>query len=112
MDARERALELLYEADLKDRPVMDVVHELPVAPDPFTAELLGLVQLHRDDIDADLTRVARGWSLDRMPVVDRAVLRLAVAELGWMPDTPVAVVLNEAVELVKCFSTDASGRFV
>lgn len=112
LDARERALELLYEADLKDRAVGEVIGALPVPADPFTAELIGLADRHGDEIDADLTRVARGWTLDRMPVVDRAILRLGVAELRWVADTPTAVVLNEAVELAKRFSTDDSSRFV
>lgn len=112
LDARERALELLYESDLKGRDVADVLAELPLAPDPFTASVVRLVGSHRADIDADLTRVSRGWTLERMPVVDRAILRLGLAELRWTPDVPVAVVINEAVELAKRFSTEASSRFV
>lgn len=112
LDARERALELLYEADLKDRPVSAVVDELPVAADPFTVALVTLVDEHRDAIDDDLVRVARGWTLERMPVVDRAILRIGIAELRWASDTPTAVVINEAVELAKRFSTDASSRYV
>ncbi len=112
LDARERALELLYEADLKGRPVAEILAELPVAADPFTIELVTLADRHRDEIDADLVRVSRGWTLDRMPVVDRAILRVGVAELRWAPATPTAVVINEAVELAKRFSTDASSRYV
>jgi N utilization substance protein B len=55
---------------------------------------------------------ANGWTLARMPVIDRNVLRMAVYELSYSPDVPVAVVINEAVELAKTFSTDDSGRFV
>ncbi len=112
LDARERVLELLYEADLKDRPVSEIVDELPVAPDAFTVELLALTEAHRDEIDADLTRVARGWTLERMPIIDRAILRVGAAELRWTPQVPTAVVINEAVELAKRFSTDASSRYV
>lgn len=112
LDARERVLELLYEADLKDRAVGEIVAELPVVPDAFTVELLALTETHRDEIDADLTRVARGWTLERMPIVDRAILRVGVAELRWKREIPTAVVINEAVELAKRFSTDASSRYV
>jgi N utilization substance protein B len=70
------------------------------------------VQADRDRIDALLAAASVDWELDRMPVLDLSVLRIAVAELiGW-PETPVAVVLNEAVELAKEFSTEESGRFV
>lgn len=112
IDARERALELLYEADLKGLEVGEIVAGLPVAPDPFTVELVDLVASHRDEVDAELTRVARGWTLERMPVVDRAILRMGAAEMRWAPEVPVAVVINEAVELAKRFSTEASSRYV
>lgn len=112
LDARERALELLYEADLKGRPVTEVIAALPIAPDPFTVDTLQRVTEHLDDIDDDLARVSRGWTLDRMPVVDRAILRLGVSELRWTTEMPTAVVINEAVELAKRFSTEDSGRFV
>lgn len=112
LNARERAFELLYEADLKDRTIDEVLSELPVAPDSFTVRVLTEAGRHREEIDADLIRVSKGWSLERMPVLDRAILRMGVAELGWLPDVPTAVIINEAVELAKVFSTDASGRFV
>jgi N utilization substance protein B len=70
------------------------------------------VQAHRDRIDAILTETADGWTVARMPDVDRAVLRLAVFELLWSLDVPVAVAIDEAVELVKTLSTDESPSFV
>ena len=112
LDARERALELAYEADVKSQDVAEVLAGLPLAPDPFTAQVVGLVGEHATEIDDDLERVSRGWTLDRMPVLDRAILRLGVAELRWMDEVPTAVVINEAVELAKRFSTDSSSRFV
>ena len=66
---------------------------------------------HRAEIDAELGRVASGWRVERMPAVDRAVLRLALYELRHT-DTPVGVVISEAVELAKQFSTGRSGAFV
>ncbi len=111
-EARERALGLLYEIDVKDRPAPDVLAELPVAPDQFTIDLVLGVGEHRASIDELLGRYARGWEVARMPVVDRTLLRMATFELLHRPDVPRNVVINEAVELAKMYSTDDSGRFV
>ncbi|MGI8521006.1 MAG: transcription antitermination factor NusB [Actinomycetota bacterium] len=70
------------------------------------------VQEHQADIDELIVKHAERWGLQRMPVVDRTVLRMATCELLWGEDIPVAVAINEAVELVKSLSTDDSGRFV
>ena len=110
--ARERALALLYEAELKGVPADEVVAALAVPPDAYAASLVAAVSDRRSEIDALVDGAAIGWDLDRMAVVDRNVLRLAVAELLTEPDVPTAVVLNEAVELASAFSTDDSGRFV
>ena len=110
--ARERVVTLLYEAELKGRRPTEVLDELAVAPDPYTVDLVRAVETRRADIDARIGGAAIGWELDRMAVVDRNVLRLAVAELLGCPDVPTAVILNEAVELASAYSTDDSGRFV
>jgi len=110
--ARERVVTLLYEAELKGRRPTEVLDELMVAPDPYTVDLVRTVEARRSDIDALIAGAAIGWELDRMAVVDRNVLRLAVAELLECPDVPTAVILNEAVELASAYSTDDSGRFV
>ena len=110
--ARERVVTLLYEAELKGRRPTEVLDELMVAPDPYTVDLVRAVEARRPDLDALITGAAIGWELDRMAVVDRNVLRLAVAELLECPDVPTAVILNEAVELASAYSTDDSGRFV
>jgi N utilization substance protein B len=110
--ARERALTLLYEAELKDRPPGEIVGQLPVPPDPYTSALVGEVQTRASEIDGLIDGAAIGWDLDRMAVVDRNVLRMAVAELLAFLDVPVPVILNEAVELASSYSTDDSGRFV
>lgn len=111
-EARERALALLYEAEVKERPPADVLASLPVEPDPYAAELTAGVGEHRGEIDGLIRRFAKGWSLERMPSLDRAVLRLAIFELGWCADVPTGVVIDEAVDLAKQYSTDDSGRFV
>jgi N utilization substance protein B len=110
--ARERALSLLYEAELKGSSPTQVLEGLAVAPDPFTLSLVTVVATRQTEIDALVGDAAIGWDLDRMAVVDRNVLRLAVAELLESPDVPTAVILNEAVDLASGYSTDESGRFV
>jgi transcription antitermination protein NusB len=70
------------------------------------------VAAHRDEIDGLLRTAAHDWSLERMAVLDRAVLRLATYELAHCPDVPTGAVVDEAVELAKQYSTDESGRFV
>ena len=110
--ARERALTLLYEAELKDSPPSVVLGELLMAPDGYTATLVETVESRRPEIDGMIDDAAIGWDLGRMAVVDRNVLRLAVAELLACPEVPTAVILNEAVELASAYSTDDSGRFV
>jgi N utilization substance protein B len=111
-EARERALSLLYEAEAKACPPDDVLAGLPVPPDPFAGDLVAGVGAHGDEIDERIRRFARGWTLERMPVVDRTVLRMAIYELVHRPDVPTAAVISEAVELAKRYSTDDSGRFV
>lgn len=111
-EARERALGLLYEAETKGSDPATVVAALPVPPDPFTIELVEGVGAHRERLDGLIRRFARDWKLERMPALDRAVLRLGAFELVFRPDVPTAAVISEAVELAKRFSTDESGRFV
>jgi N utilization substance protein B len=111
-ESRERALTLLYEADLKgERPVV-VLEAQPVPPDPFTIGLVRGVDEHLAELDDLIRRFSRGWSLERMPVVDRALLRIALFELAHLPDVPKGVLISEAVELAKQYSTDDSGRFI
>ncbi len=110
--ARERALTLLYEAELKDATPSAVLGDLPMAPDEYTTGLVETVESRGREIDAMIGDAAIGWDLERMAVVDRNVLRLAVAELLDRPEVPTAVILNEAVELATAYSTDDSGRFV
>jgi len=110
--SRERALTLLYEAELKGETPADVLAALPVAPDPYVTALLGDVTDRRQEIDTLIGDAAIGWDLARMAVVDRNVLRLATAELLAEDEVPTAVILNEAVDLASAFSTDDSGRFV
>jgi len=111
-DARERALYLLYEAHSKAIVPSDALALQVLEPDELTTLLVKGVEEHRDRLDAAIATRAKGWTLERMPILDLNVLRLGAFELAERPDVPVAVVLDEAVGLVKRFSTDDSGRFV
>ena len=111
-EARERALGLLYEAEMKAVSVGDVLGALVVPPDPFTVSLVEGVAARSDEIDVLVADASRGWEMPRMPVLDRNILRLATYELVAEAGTPVAVVIDEAVELANQFSTELSGRFV
>ena len=111
-DARERALHLLYEAHAKNELGNQVVDAQVLPVDELVKEIVAgvdAVTLLADEIIADN---AIGWTIARMPVIDLIVLRIAIFELKSRPEVPTAVILNEAVELAKTFSTDESGRFV
>ncbi len=110
--ARERALELLYEAETKDLSPTQLLAELPVAPEQYASQLVSGVERRAGEVDGLLGRHAMGWTVERMPMVDRCVLRIAAYELLDELDVPVAVVLDEAVELAKTYSTEDSGRYV
>jgi N utilization substance protein B len=114
--ARKRALDVLYESELRDvDPASTLAERIRLAEPPvndYTVELVEGVSGHRDRIDEILSEYAEGWTVDRMPDVDRAVLRLGVYELLWRADVPDAVAIDEAVELAKTLSTDESPRFV
>ncbi len=110
--ARERALQLYYEAHIKERRVDDVVGGLATSPDEYTLRLLRSAEDHEDESLRLIGENAHDWSVERLALIDRLVMTLALGEL-MMPDAPpVAVVLDEAVGLAKEYSTDASGGFV
>jgi transcription antitermination protein NusB len=114
--ARKRVVDVLYEADVRGVDPIETLRARIALADPpisdFTIGLIEGVQAHRSRVDEILTAYAEGWTIDRMPGVDRAVLRLGVYELLWHADVPDAVVIDEAVELAKSLSTDESPRFV
>jgi len=111
-DARERALYLLYEAHSKGIAPAATIDLQVVEPDELTQQLVLGVGRMIESLDERIAAKAKGWTLARMPVLDLNVMRLGVYELLERSDVPTAVVLNEAVELAKRFSTDDSGRFV
>jgi N utilization substance protein B len=114
--ARKRALDILFEAELRGSPVLDLLAEritLGSPPVPgYAQDLVRGVAGRAARIDELISQYAEGWTLDRMPAVDRNVLRIGVYELLWADDVPDAVAINEAVLLAQDLSTDASPAFV
>lgn len=114
--ARKRAVNMLYAADLRGESAVEALESAVAAgegpPHPYTAVLVRGVSAHLAEIDEVLGRYSTGWSVDRMPAVDRSVLRLAVWELLHADDVPGHVAVTEAVALVAELSTDESPQFV
>lgn len=111
-EARERALALLFESEQRGlEPLAAIVADLPLDPDEYTRELVEGVSAYRRELDAQLARLSSSWPLERMPAIDRALLRMGAYELCHT-DVPVGVCISEAVELAKRYSTDDSHRFI
>ena len=114
--ARKRALDILFEAEQRGTGVLDLLAEritLGSPPVPgYAADLVRGVTVHTARIDELISQYAEGWTLDRMPAVDRNVLRIGVYELLWADDVPDGVAISEAVLLAQDLSTDASPAFV
>ncbi len=117
--ARKRALDVLYEADMRDKPPVEVLAgyleriERPL-PDhiDYTTGLVEGVARHLDRIDELIASYAEGWTIDRMPVIDRNLARIAIYELLYVDEIDDPVAISEAVELAKQMSTDDSPRFL
>jgi transcription antitermination protein NusB len=115
--ARKRAVDLLFEAQLRKSDPVTLLADRVGSPDvppvnDYTITLIEGVQAHLQRIDELLAEHSEGWTLDRMPAVDLAVLRLGLYELLWASDVPDPVAIDEAVQLAKMLSTDDSPRFV
>lgn len=118
--ARKRALDVLYEADIRSMPAADVLaatalrrsDEGQAALNEYVAQIVDGVLAHQAYIDELLGSYSMGWTLDRMPAVDRAILRIGAYELLWRDDVPDAVAIAEAVNLAQELSTDESSSFV
>lgn len=111
-DARERALNVLFEADLRGSATAEVVSRIKVPFDDLTTELIDGVSANKDRIDQLISSHSHSWTIERMATTDRNVLRIGTFELLGRPAIPTAVVLNEAVGLAKRYGTDDSGKFV
>lgn len=115
--ARKRAVEVLYEADLRELEPENLLKErvgsteAPAVSD-YAVTLVSGIAEHRERIDELIVDYSEGWALSRMPIVDRSVLRLGFFEMLWGDGIPPAVVIDEAVQLGKALSTDDSPRFI
>ena len=114
--ARKAALDFLYEAEIRGVTPLEVLHSrlnsLEYLIRDYTKELVTGVTDKRERIDEVISIRAQGWDLDRMPVLDRNILRLGAYEVLWGADVPVGVAIDEAVELAKTLSTDESPSYV
>ncbi|NBQ66177.1 MAG: transcription antitermination factor NusB [Actinobacteria bacterium] len=114
--ARKAALDLLYESDIRKASVADLlfkrITEMDYQAREFTKELISGIDSNRRKIDELIATYAQGWDMDRMPVLDRNILRLAIFELLWSKTVPEAVAISEALELATSFSTEESSKYI
>ena len=114
--ARKRAVDVLFEAEQRNLPPVQVLAERIAQADPpvpeYTVTLVEGVSAHRERIDEVLSTYSQGWALDRMPAVDRALLRVGAFEVLFCDDVPAAVAVKEAFDLARSLSTDDSPAFV
>ncbi len=111
-NSRERALHLLYESEVKGVPTSETLDAQVLGVDEATVLIVNGVSNRAEQIDELITEYATGWTLIRMASIDRNILRIGAFELLGRPDVPTAVVINEAVNMAKTFSTEESGKFV
>lgn len=118
--ARKQTLDFLYESDIRSVPAADLLSTRDIVeegPDArpirdYTRELIEGITAHRRKIDELITTYSQGWDMDRMPAVDRNILRLAIFELLWATELPEGVAIDEALNLAKELSTDDSASFI
>ncbi len=114
--ARKRALDLIFAAEAQGQVPTDLLNQQVAAGEipsnEYTVVLVKGATEHADRLDALITQYSRDWTLDRMPAVDRNVLRLAIFEVLYVDDVPDAVAISEALHLVRELSTDESPSFV
>ncbi len=112
--ARKRALDLLYASEMRKRSALEALEELAETSqvNEYTSELVNGVVEHQVRLDEVISSYVQGWTLDRMPAVDRNVLRLATYEVLYVDDVPDPVAVSEALNLVRDLSTDESPSFV
>jgi N utilization substance protein B len=109
--ARQRAVESLFEAEQRSVKSSEIFERNPDVND-YAIELAYLVETNIDRIDEVISTYSQDWPLERMPAVDRAIVRVAIAELLWMPEVDSGVAVSEAVEIAAVLSTPESGKFI
>lgn len=111
-EAREEALAVLYQAELTGESTDDALSARDVSPQPYATEIASGVDDTRDDLDALIGRHLTNWRIERMPIVDRVIARIAAWELVTQADTPTGVVLSEAVDLASQYCGEKSAPFL
>ena len=112
-EAREKALQTLFQLENTQLTIEEAMsHVLEGKNDPFYEKLVRGTTEHMNEIDESIKKHLENWSLERLPKIERTILRLAVFELLFMQDAPAKVVMNEAIELCKTFGDDQSSKFV
>jgi len=118
--ARKQTLDLLYESDIRGSSASDLLIQRDVPDDgpdarpirDFTKELIGGITENRRKIDELISTYAQGWDMDRLPAVDRNILRLGIYEIVWSDDVEDGVAIDEALNLAKVLSTDESAGYI
>jgi N utilization substance protein B len=118
--ARKQALDLLYETDIRGTNLVEtlILRDIPAeGPDArpirdYTKELVNGVSDNRRKIDELITTYAQGWDMDRLPAVDRNILRLGIYEILWSKDVPTSVAIDESLILAKELSSDESSKYI
>jgi N utilization substance protein B len=118
--ARKQALDLLYETDIRGTNLVETLISRDVPDDgpdarpirDYTKELVNGVSANRRKIDELITTYAQGWDMDRLPAVDRNILRLGIYEILWSSDVPTSVAIDESLTLAKELSSDDSSKYI
>lgn len=118
--ARKQSLDLLYESDIRGSQALEILQNREIeesGPDArpireYTKELITGIAEHRRKIDELIATYAKGWDMDRLPAVDRNILRLAIFELLWGNDLTDSIIIDEALTLAKDLSTDESASYI
>jgi N utilization substance protein B len=118
--ARKQALDLLYETDIRGTDLVKTLEERDIPADgpdarpirEYTRELVNGVSDNRRKIDELITTYAQGWDMDRLPAVDRNILRLGIYEILWSNSVPTSVAIDEALDLAKELSSDDSSKYI
>lgn len=113
--ARKRALDFLYEAEIKKVKAVDLFKSRgasELSQEPYVFTLLSGVAEHSLKIDELITTYAQDWDMDRMPAIDRNILRIAIYEILWVAEIDLKIACDEAVELAKSLSTDESSNYI
>jgi len=110
--ARKRALDAIFQADLTNKPIVEIQDDTEIEDKKYSDILINGIKEHQVQIDSMISDSLTNWTIDRIPRVDRNILRVAVYELLFQKEVPVSVVISEAVKLAEDLSTDESASFV